>query len=590
MTPTPTLGRRIVVWGTAVVVVVLLLVDVFLYLALRSGLEESLDDLLAERAALVRAQAEEVGTDGLAARLQELGLRAEVRSSDGRLSRAEPPSPQLGSNLPVPSNDPTAISRVVPLPDGGQVEVFVRTSGVDAALRRLVALELAGSLVAVALAGPLLAQVARIALRPVGQITAAATRTRQGRLGERLRPDRPSTELGRMAAAYDGMLDALEAALDDARKAQRNSALLAAVVEGSTDAIVTEDPHGSIVAWNRGAERLYGHRADEAIGQDSSLIVPADRLPEAAELRRRVAAGHRISGHETERLTRGGSTVEVSLVVSPVHDPDGQVIAFSSIARDLTVQRTLTTALDRTLAALQTALDEARASEESTRRFLADAAHQLRTPVTGIRACAETLLRGAAPEDRDRLLATMVRETSRAGRLVSSLLQMARLDQGQPLVPAPVDLVAVCADEVDRIDLLSPRLDVGLELSGKPEGQWLLDGAVLHEVLGNLLDNARRHAVTSVRVVLDRRDGQLVIRVTDDGEGVPEEDRERIFERFVSADGKGGSGLGLPVARGLARALGGDLRYDDGFEVTLPAVSPSSAGSDTGAGESTRVR
>ncbi len=90
--------------------------------------------------------------------------------------------------------------------------------------------------------------------------------------------------------------------------------------------------------------------------------------------------------------------------------------------------------------------------------------------------------------------------------------------------------------------------------------------------------------------MLDRRDGQLVIQVTDDGQGVPEDDRERIFERFVSADGKGGSGLGLSVARGLARAMDGDLRYDDGFQVTLPAVSPSTAGSETGTGERTRVR
>jgi PAS domain S-box-containing protein len=385
-----------------------------------------------------------------------------------------------------------------------------------------------------------------------------------------------------MAAAYDGMLDALEHALDEAREAQRNSSLLAAVVEGSTDAIVTEDPRGTIVAWNRGAERLYGHRAGEAIGRDGSLLVPVDRLREAVELRRRAAAGEEVRGHETERLARGGSPVEVSLVVSPVHGPDGQVVAFSSIARDLTVQRTLTTALDRTLEALQTALDEARASEESTRRFLADAAHQLRTPVTGIRACAETLLRGAAAEDRDRLLATMVRETSRAGRLVTGLLQMARLDQGQPLSPAPVDVVALCADEVDRVDLLAPDLDVGLELSGEPQGQWLLDGAALREVLSNLLDNARRHAATCVRVRVTSGDDGLVIRVTDDGAGVPEEDQDRIFERFVSVDGRGGSGLGLAVARGLTRAMHGDLRYDDGFVLTVPAAPPVSAtGSDT---------
>ncbi|WP_052091380.1 sensor histidine kinase [Modestobacter caceresii] len=581
MTATPALGRRIVGWGTAVVVVVLLLVDVFLYVALRSGLEQSLQDLLADRAAIARAQADDVPPDALAGRLQELGLRAVVRSPDGTVRRAEPPSPQLNGNLPLATDAGTAISRVVVLPDGGQVEVFARTSGVTEALRRLVLLEVAGSAVAVALAALLLGQVSRVALRPVRQVTAAATRTAEGGMAERLRPDRPATELGRMATAYDAMLDALEAALAEATAAQQNSALLAAVVEGSADAIVTESLDGVILSWNQGAERLYGYRAGDALGQQSSLIVPVDRLSETDELRRRAAAGERVSGHETVRFTRGGDTVEVSVAISPVRNSDGRVVALSGIAHDLTAQRTMTTALDRTLVALQDALDEAQTSEEATRRFLADAAHQLRTPVTGIRACAETLLRSPSEEDRHRLLATMVRETSRAGRLVSSLLQIARLDQGRPLAAEPVDLVALCADEVDRVDLLSPDLDVRLTLRGTPQGRWLLDGAAVREVLSNLLDNGRRHASTELHVVLDVQPPQLVIRVTDDGGGVPIEDRDLIFDRFVSLDGRGGSGLGLPVARGLARAMNGDLRYDAGFELTLPAVATSDRGAES---------
>ncbi len=240
--------------------------------------------------------------------------------------------------------------------------------------------------------------------------------------------------------------------------------------------------------------------------------------------------------------------------------------------------------LDRSLAALQVAADEARTSEEATRRFLADAAHQLRTPMAGIRACAETLLRGTAAEDADRLLATMVRETSRAARLISGLLQIARLDQGLSSPVGPVDLVRLCADEVERLTLLSPDLDVQLEVRQEPADVLLLDRAGCQEILSNLGDNARRHARQRIRYVLDCGKDGLRITVADDGAGVADAAREQVFERFVSLDGRGGSGLGLPIARSLARSMGGELRYDGGFVLELPAQATVGAAETAASG------
>jgi two-component system OmpR family sensor kinase len=458
MTATPPLGRRVLVVGIGVVVLVLALVDTFVYLELRASLDRSLDELLADRAAIARAEGARLPPEQLAERLQENGLRAVVRAGDGTEYRADPPSPVLGGNVPPTTGESAVVTRTVPLPDGGEVTVFARTAGRDATLRQLLVLEAVGSLVAIALAGVLFQRTSRLALRPLAQITAAARRTALGSEGERLRPDRPETELGTMATAYDAMLDALEAAVREARAAEERSAMLAGD-------------------------------------------------------------------------------------------------------------------LSRALDDLHAAAEEARRSEEATRRFLADAAHQLRTPVAGIRACAETLLRGGSPEERDRLLATMVRETSRAGRLVTSLLQMARLDQGEPLVASDVDVAALLADEVDRVDLLAPALDVALSVEAGAPGRWHLPGAALREIVSNLLDNARRHARRRIDVVLSRRDGELVVTVVDDGPGVALRDRERIFDRFVTLDGRGGSGLGLAVARGTARAMGGDVRYDDGFVVSVPATA-----------------
>ncbi len=191
---------------------------------------------------------------------------------------------------------------------------------------------------------------------------------------------------------------------------------------------------------------------------------------------------------------------------------------------------------------------EAGDAEARSRHFLADAAHHLRTPTAGIQVAAQNLLRGVDPEDQTRLLADVVRETARATRLITCLLHIARLDEGQPLTFAPTDLVELCADEVDRASSLAPHLDFVLraeERAGQPD----LDAGAISEVLANLLDNARRFAVAKVEVLIGPLEGGVRVGVVDDGAGVPAGMEERIFERFVSAGHRAGAGLGLAIGR-----------------------------------------
>jgi two-component system OmpR family sensor kinase len=227
------------------------------------------------------------------------------------------------------------------------------------------------------------------------------------------------------------------------------------------------------------------------------------------------------------------------------------------------------TELGRTAAAFDAMLDElegaeatARASEVRTRRFVADAAHELRTPLAGVQAVAEVALApGMAPEERERLHLLLLRESRRAGRLVDDLLVLARLDAGLELRR---DLLELVRTEAERAQLVAP--DQQVEVRGEPvtvPG----DASRLAQVLGNLLDNARRHAGQgAVTVVVSAGDPATVL-VTDDGPGVPAADRERIFDRLVRLDEArgedGGAGLGLAIARGIARAHGGDLRCVD---------------------------
>ncbi|MEJ7764715.1 MAG: PAS domain S-box protein [Acidimicrobiales bacterium] len=333
------------------------------------------------------------------------------------------------------------------------------------------------------------------------------------------------------------------------------------IVTSSGVAIIGEDLNGRITTWNSAAEEMYGYPASEVVGRPGRLIIPVMDAAESGRLVAEARRGLHVPSYEALHLRSDGSEVQVSVTISPVRDMAGAVTGVSLIARDITEQRRAADAMDE-------ALQAARHSEESSRRFLADAAHQLRTPIAGIRACADTLAGSGSVAEGEVLLDHMIEETSRAGRLIRGLLRMARVDRGVAPTPVPCDLAAVCASEVERLRIRSPQLEVEQRLIDVVPDELRLDPDVVHEILGNLLDNASRHARSRIGVeVRLAAPAMAEVRVTDDGPGLADDMVEGAFERFVSLDGRGGSGLGLPIARGLARSHGGDLTYEGGWFV-----------------------
>jgi two-component system OmpR family sensor kinase len=228
-------------------------------------------------------------------------------------------------------------------------------------------------------------------------------------------------------------------------------------------------------------------------------------------------------------------------------------------------------AFDEMLDALETALGQAKSSEEQTRRFLAEAAHQLRTPIAGIQASVESLAYARTRAERDRLLGNVAREASRAGRRVAALLRMARLERGDRPARRSCDVASLCREEAERAAALAPNLEVSVRVAAH-SGMIDVDPDAIREALANLLDNGHRHAATRIDVRFARNGDVAELSVVDDGPGLPERVAERAFEPFVALDGHGGSGLGLAIARGIARAHGGDLTYEAGrFVLRLPA-------------------
>ncbi|MEQ8142630.1 ATP-binding protein [Streptomyces sp. OP7] len=228
--------------------------------------------------------------------------------------------------------------------------------------------------------------------------------------------------------------------------------------------------------------------------------------------------------------------------------------------------------LARTTNATLTALE---ASVERQRRFVADASHELRSPIASLRTQLEVA--AAHPELLD--LDGAVEDTVRLQNLAADLLLLARLDAGERPAGTRVDLAALAREgAAGRAGVTVDAESV--EVSGSP-GQ-------LGRVLGNLLDNAARHARARVAVTVRREGAWAVLAVADDGEGVAEADRERIFERFVRLDAArsrddGGAGLGLAIARDVAVRHGGTLTAGAApaggalFELRLPL-----AGADGG--------
>ena len=247
------------------------------------------------------------------------------------------------------------------------------------------------------------------------------------------------------------------------------------------------------------------------------------------------------------------------------------------------------TAFDGMLDALEAAEADARSAQDRMRQFLADASHDLRTPLAAIIASAEQVLRTDPDrETRERRLVEVVREARRSSRLVDDLLFMARLDSpvDNPvsLDRRPVDIAALAGERITALHLRRPDLRVELG-AGAAVPTIVADPDAITRALGNLLDNAAAATLAGglVRVTVRADDDVAAVAVFDSGRGVPAGDEERIFDRFVrvgpdASRSTSGSGLGLPIARAIARSHGGDVRcvataVGSCFELTLPLVS-----------------
>lgn len=382
---------------------------------------------------------------------------------------------------------------------------------------------------------------------------------------------------------------AARAAADAGQEAMRR---LAAIVEGSDDAIVSKTLEGIITSWNRGAERMFGYTAEEAVGQSITLIIPADRRGEETEVLRHLRRGEAIDHFETVRLRKDGQQIDISLSVSPVKNDLGQIVGASKIARDISDRKQLERERAHFLAREQHARAEAEAASRGKDDFLATLSHELRTPLNSILGWTRMLRVGNLDQPTSARAITVIEQsTHNLSHLVTDLLDVSRIVTGKmTLNLVSVDLVHVVGNAIDSLRPVADARRITVQpVLDHTVSPLLGDPDRLQQVLWNLLSNAVKFTPKGGRVELRLEalaDGAS-ITVADTGKGIAPDFLPHVFERFRQADSgstraQAGLGLGLAIVRHVVELHGGTVRAESAgvghgatFIVHLPYHAPT---------------
>jgi PAS domain S-box-containing protein len=358
------------------------------------------------------------------------------------------------------------------------------------------------------------------------------------------------------------------------KEAEKDRALLAAIIESSQDAIISKDLTGTITSWNRGAERLFGYSPAEAIGQPVTMLIPPDRLDEEKEILGRIRRGERLEHYETVRRCKNGALVDISLSVSPVKDARGTVMGASKIARDITERKK----------SEQILKDANRHKDE----FLATLSHELRNPLAPIKNALEMLrIVGAQDEVAEECRNIMDRQVSLLTRLVGDLLDVSRITRGKiELRKKRLDIATVINSAVETsrplIDAANHELSIVV-----PDDPVMVevDPARMAQVFSNLLNNSAKYTPPRGRIQVTARciNSEVIVSVRDNGVGISCDALAYVFDMFRQVDGslelaQGGLGIGLTIVRQLVEMHEGSVAaLSEGpgkgseFVVRLPA-------------------
>jgi len=344
---------------------------------------------------------------------------------------------------------------------------------------------------------------------------------------------------------------------------------LAAIVEYSGEAIATKNLDGIIQTWNTSAEQLFGYSADEIIGKPVTILIPANRLSEEDEILSRLRRGLPAERVETIRLKKDGTPIPVSLTVSPIKDPDGEVIGASKLIQDITTRQRIEQERQQLLAREQSLRAQAEAAGRMRDEFLATVSHELRTPLNAILGWA-TMLNNDNTDSAvaRRGIESIERNAKAQAQLIEDLLDVSRIISGKVRLDVkPVMVTPIIHSALDAVRPAAEAKSIQLDVTIDPAAEHLrVDSARLQQVIWNLLSNSIKFTPANgkVTVRVKRVASEAEISVSDTGEGINPEFLPYVFDRFQQADSSvtrkhGGLGLGLSITRHLVEMHGGTI-------------------------------
>jgi PAS domain S-box-containing protein len=334
---------------------------------------------------------------------------------------------------------------------------------------------------------------------------------------------------------------------------------LAAIVDGSDDAIIGKDLNGMITSWNRGAERIYGYTPEEVIGKHVSILADPGRVDEIPEILARIARGERVDHFETRRRTKDGKVLTVSLTVSPILDASGTIIGASKVARDITDNA-------RMQAELQEANEALSRAKADLEQFVYSASHDLLEPLRMVSAYSEMLRHKFESQLGDK-----------ADLYISYMVQgVNRMDQILRDLSAYTHASSIDADPIEDLDAneILARVLLNLEPTIQANAACIthtdlpkvrLHPYHLEQLFQNLIVNAiryRRNEPPRIHVTAERAGAEWIFSVKDNGIGIDPQYKEQIFgifKRLHSAAEYPGSGMGLAICQRIVQRSGGRI-------------------------------
>jgi PAS domain S-box-containing protein len=357
--------------------------------------------------------------------------------------------------------------------------------------------------------------------------------------------------------------------VSDRRRAQQDAGYLAAIVESSDDAIVGKSPQGIIQTWNLGAERLYGYKAKEVIGRAMLELLPPELKHEESNFLERLARGERIVHFETIRLRKDGSSVDVSLTISPIRDKAGQIVGISHVGRDITDQKRTSEQMRQTQ------------KLESLGVLAGGIAHDFNNLLTGILGNASIALEDLPPDspareavdaiitasDRAAALARQMLAYSGKGRFVLERIDLSeKVRQTLPLIksaiPPTVEVQLKLEEplpliEADSVQMQQLIMNVIINAAEAIPDQQR--GAVIVSTHRESIDDeyVRKHEGSSTSQLSPGP--HVLFEVVDTGSGMDAGTLSRIFDPFFTTKFTG-RGLGLAAVLGIVRGQHGAVQ------------------------------